>query len=159
MHQTTVLPNSTMYDSDILNYVRRLRIPNFCGVKMRDELPSKPRKIESGILNLNTSYEAGSHWVAWYKDGKERYYFDSFGEPPPIEMMQYLKSNRELELDLPAIRQNAVTVQHDISNECGSLCIFVLKQLSNGIPFSKILETLQDRYRNNNSVIPLIIEI
>ena len=147
-----------MYDSDILNYVRRLRIPNFCGVKMRDELPSKPRKIESGILNLNTSYEAGSHWVAWYKDGKERYYFDSFGEPPPIEMMQYLKSNRELELDLPAIRQNAVTVQHDISNECGSLCIFVLKQLSNGIPFSKILETLQDRYRNNNSI-PLIIEI
>ena len=147
-----------MYDSDISNYVRRLRIPNFCGVKMRDELPSKPRKIESGILNLNTSYEAGSHWVAWYKDGKERYYFDSFGEPPPIEMMQYLKSNRELELDLPAIRQNAVTVQHDISNECGSLCIFVLKQLSNGIPFSKILETLQDRYRNNNSI-PLIIEI
>lgn len=147
-----------MYDSDILNYVRRLRIPNFRGVKMRDELPSKPRKIESGILNLNTSYEAGSHWVAWYKDGKERYYFDSFGEPPPIEMMQYLKSNRELELDLPAIRQNAVTVQHDISNECGSLCIFVLKQLSNGIPFSKILETLQDRYRNNNSI-PLIIEI
>ena len=158
MHQTTVLPNSTMYDSDILNYVRRLRIPNFRGVKMRDELPSKPRKIESGILNLNTSYEAGSHWVAWYKDGKERYYFDSFGEPPPIEMMQYLKSNRELELDLPAIRQNAVTVQHDISNECGSLCIFVLKQLSNGIPFSKILETLQDRYRNNNSI-PLIIAI
>lgn len=147
-----------MYDSDILNYVRRLRIPNFRGVKMRDELPSKPRKIESGILNLNTSYEVGSHWVAWYKDGKERYYFDSFGEPPPIEMMQYLKSNRELELDLPAIRQNAVTVQHDISNECGSLCIFVLKQLSNGIPFSKILETLQDRYRNNNSI-PLIIEI
>ena len=158
MHQTIVLPNSTMYDSDILNYVRRLRIPNFRGVKMRDELPSKPRKIESGILNLNTSYEVGSHWVAWYKDGKERYYFDSFGEPPPIEMMQYLKSNRELELDLPAIRQNAVTVQHDISNECGSLCIFVLKQLSSGIPFSKILETLQDRYRNNNSI-PLIIEI
>ena len=147
-----------MYDSDILNYVQRLRIPNFRGVKMRDELPSKPRKIESGILNLNTSYEAGSHWVAWYKDGKERYYFDSFGEPPPIEMMQYLKSNRELELDLPAIRQNAVTVQHDISNECGSLCIFVLKQLSSGITFSKILETLQDRYRNNKSI-PLIIEI
>ena len=72
--------------------------------------------------------------------------------------MQYLKSSRERELDIPAIRRNAVTVQHDISKECGSLCIFVLKQLSSGIPFSKILETLQDRYRNNNSI-PLIIEI
>ena len=142
-----VLPNSTMYDGDILRYVHRLGIPHFRGVKMRDELPSRPRKNESGVLNLNTHEQKGSHWVAWYKDGKERYYFDSFGEPPPIELMQYLKSNRELEFDLPVIRRNAVTVQHDISNECGSLCLFVLKHLSNGIPFSKILEALQERYK------------
>ena len=51
MRQTIVLPNSTMYDSDILNYVRRLRIPNFRGVEMGDELPFKPQKIEIGILN------------------------------------------------------------------------------------------------------------
>ena len=71
MYQQIVLPNSSMCDSDILNYVRQLRIPNFRGVKMRDELSkTKPRKNESGILNLNTSDQTGSHWVAWYKNGK-----------------------------------------------------------------------------------------
>ena len=152
------LPTSTMFDGDLLHYVHRLRIPNFRGVKMRDELPSKPRKNESGILNLNTHDQKGSHWVAWYKDGKERYYFDSFGEPPPIEIMQYLKSKRELEFDLPVIRRNAVTVQHDQSNECGALCLFILKYLSNGIPFSKILETLQERYKQNKSL-PLVLSL
>ena len=147
-----------MYDDDILHYVQLLGISNFRGVKMRDELPTKPRKNESGILNLNTHDQKGSHWVAWYKDGKNRYYFDSFGETPPIEMLQYLKSSQEFELDLPVIKQNAVTVQHDISSECGSLCLFFLKHLSNGIPFFKILVELQERYKKNKSL-PLIIKI
>ena len=73
-------------------------------------------------------------------------------------MMQYLKSDRELELDLPVIRRNAVTVQHNTSNECGALCIFIIKHLSNGIPFYRILETLQDRYKRSQPF-PLIIEI
>ena len=139
MYQQIVLPNSTMCDSDILRYVRRLRIPDFRGIKMRYEIATiKPRKSESGILNLITSDQVGSHWVAWYKDGKERYYFDSFGEPPPIEMMPYLKSRRELELGLLVIRRNAVTVLRNTNNECGALCIFVIKHLSNGLPFYRI---------------------
>ena len=24
--------------------------------------------------------QKGSHWASWYKDGKYRYYFDSYGE-------------------------------------------------------------------------------
>ena len=158
MYQNIILPNSTMYDGDILRYVQRLRIPNFRGVKMRDELPSKPWKVESGVLNLNTHKQKGSHWIAWYKDNKDRYYFDSFGEPPPFEILQYLKTNRELEFDLPAIKQNAVTVQHDLSNECGSLCLFVLKHLSDGTLFSEILKMLQERYEKNKGN-PLIVEI
>jgi len=152
-----VLPTATTTDGDILRYAHRLEIPHFRGVKMRDELPPKPRKNESGILNLNTHEQKGSHWVAWYKEGKQRYYFDSFAEPPPIEMLYYLKSSREFEFDLPVIRRNAVTVQHDQSTECGSLCLFVLKHLSSGIPFSKILEALQERYKKETS--PLIIEM
>lgn len=147
-----------MYDSDILSYAQRLKIPNFRGVKMRDELPSKPWKVECGVLNLNTHEQKGSHWIAWYKNNKDRYYFDSFGESPPFEILQYLKTNRELEYDLPAIKQNAVTVQHDLSNECGSLCLFVLKHLSNGIIFSVILETLQERYKKNKGD-SLIVEV
>ena len=129
MYQNIILPNSTMYD--ILRYVQRF--PSFRGVKMRDELPSKPWKVECGVLNLNTHVQKGSNWIAWYKDNKDRYYCDSFGEPPSFEILQRLKTNRELEYDLSAIKRNAVTVHRDLSNECGPFCLFVLKHVGNGI--------------------------
>ena len=95
---------------------------------------------------MNTHLQMGSHWTCWYKRGKNRYYFDSFGEPPPIELLHYLKTRIELKDDLPAIKCNAITVQHDQSEECGSLCLYVLKQLSRGIAFSSIIEFLEKRY-------------
>ena len=152
------LSQESLYDSDILNYVERLKIPYFVGVKMRDELTSNPKVNECGILNFNTHWQLGSHWTCWYKRGKDRYYFDSFGEPPPIELVQYLKTSIEIKKHIPTIKCNALTVQHDQSEECGSLCLYVLKQLSRGIPFSNIIEFLEIRY----STIPtpdLIIQI
>ena len=151
-----ILPDGTMFDDDILFYATKLKIPYFIGVKMRDELIGPPQKRECGVLNLNTHLESGSHWTCWYKLGMNRYYFDSFGEPPPRELLYYLKTDDELINDLPAIKCNAVTVQHDQSNECGSLCLFTLKQLSNGIPFSKIIQNLEKRYFENK---PLKLKI
>lgn len=151
------LPIGTMYDGDIMWYVKKLKIPFFLGVKMRDELDeSAKHSRECGILNLNTHLQPGSHWTCWYKDGMQRYYFDSFGEPPPRELLFYLKTVDELSNDLPAIKCNAVTVQHDESNECGSLCLYTLKQLANGIPFSTIIISLEERYLKNT---PLKLQI
>ena len=141
------LSQETLCDDDILNYVEQLQIPHFIGVKMRDELPKhEPMTKECGILNLNSHLQSGSHWTCWYKRGKDRYYFDSFGEPPPIELLQYLKTYIEWRKDLPAIKCNAVTVQHDQSNECGSLCLYVLEEMSRGLAFSTIIEHLERRY-------------
>ena len=147
------LPRRTLSDDDIEEYVKILKIPYFRGVKMRDELPSEPRVYECGVLNLNTHTQKGSHWTCWYKQRKKRLYFDSFGEPPPIELLQYLKSQTELEEDLPAVKCNAITVQHDQSTECGSLCLYVLKQLSIGISFADIIVFLETRYRNPSNLI------
>ena len=140
------LPQKTMSNSDILNYVSILSIRNFRGVLMRDELPIKPNNIECGILNLNTHKQLGSHWVCWYKNGMERYYFDSFGEPPPLELIHYLKTSAEIDLDLPAIRRSSVTVQRYGSNECGSLCLYVLKMLTKNKSFSMTLLALTKRF-------------
>ena len=90
MTQKIVLPRKTMYEDEILGYVNLLAIPNFRCVKMRDDLPAKPWKKECGILNLDSLKHEGTHWVAWYKNGKERYYFDSFGQYPPFELLHYL---------------------------------------------------------------------
>ena len=147
------LPRRTLSDDDIMDYVQLLKIPYFRGVKMRDELPLEARMYECGVLNLNTHTQKGSHWTCWFKRGKKRLYFDSFGEPPPIELLHYLKSQSELEEDLPAVKCNAITVQHDQSTECGSLCLYVLKQLSIGISFANIIVFLETRYRNPSNLI------
>ena len=151
------LSQDILYDDDILDYVVKLKIPYFVGVKMRDELlPSTQPKInECGILNLNTHLQKGSHWTCWYKRGKNRFYFDSFGEPPPPELLHYLKTPLELEQDLPVIKCNAITVQHDQSDECGSLCLYVLKQMSRAVKFSSIIEFLEMRYNKKLPTPPL----
>ena len=140
------IPQHTLCTSDILNYVDILEIPNFSGVKMRDELKGKSKPLECGIINLNTSAEKGSHWTAYYCSNSVRYHFDSFGEPPPIELLKYLKSNVEYSKNIPALKRSALTVQHDKSSECGGLCLFVLKSLSMGIPFPDIIVFLDNRY-------------
>jgi len=69
-----------------------LKIPNFGGVFLRDNLPKKPRKKECGIFNLDDTSGNGTHWVCWYKDSDKKYYFDSYGLIPPSELVQYLRS-------------------------------------------------------------------
>ena len=148
MENKITLPKNALFTSDILHLAKLMEVPNFVGVKMRDELKGKSRSRECGIVNLNTSSEPGSHWICFYRVGNDRYFFDSFAEPPPIELLKYLKSDEEFDQDLPVIRRNSLTVQHDQSSECGSLCLYVLKQLSLGIPFSDIINFLDKRYHN-----------
>ena len=151
-----ILPRETLYDGEILRYVEILKIPYFRGVKMRDELPSNPLTKECGILNFNTADQSGSHWVCWYKSQNDRFYFDSFGEPPPSELLNYLKTYEEIVDHSQVIRQSAVTVQRYQSNECGSLCLFVLKKLSEKVEFSEILSFLRRRYHHPS---PLVLEV
>ena len=153
-----VLPQNTLCTSDILDLVDLLKIPNFAGVKMRDELQGKANTVESGIINLNTSSESGSHWTCYFCNRSNIIYFDSFSEPPPIELLKYIKSDVEFSEHLPVIKRNALTVQHDQSSECGSLCLFVLKQLSLGVPFPDIINFLDKRYRRLQTI-PLKLTI
>ena len=152
------LPKNTLWTSDILHLASALKIPDFVGVRMRDELSGKAKTSECGIVNLNTSSEPVSHWIFFYRSGDDRYFFDSFAEPPPIELLRYLKSDDEFTQDLPMIKRNSLTVQHDQSSECGSLCLYVLKQLSLGISFQDIIDFLDKRYHRRPTT-PLIVMV
>ena len=90
-------------------YARKLRIKNFRGVYMRDNLPKTPYPQECGIMNLNTSHQPGSHWVCYYKDNGKRIYFDSFGQITPIEIQKYLKTKEEYEMKKPVIQRNTIS--------------------------------------------------
>ena len=143
------IPDKILTNFDLLDYVKKLDIPNFRGVFMRDTLPKSPYKIECGIVNLNTNNEKGSHWVCYYKKGLNRIYFDSFGQITPIEIQNYLKTRREREIGV--IQRNTDIVQPFNTNICGHLCLFVLKTLvSEHWSFQQVLNYLNDGYSQSN---------
>lgn len=74
-----------------------MRIPQFRGVFTRDNLPKKIWKNERGIVNLDTKFGVGTHWVCYKKIGNCVFYFDSFGNlNPPLELQEYFNGNKIL---------------------------------------------------------------
>lgn len=92
---------------------------------MRDALPNAPHTNESAIINLDSQYGSGTHWVCYKKRGHLVYYFDSFGNlRPPPELVNYFGPQTRLEY-------NYKRKQGFDSVICGHLC---LKFLSNVLP-------------------------
>ena len=128
---------------DLLELVKYLKVPNFRGVFMRDTLPDTPHDKECGVVNFNKSSEPGSHWVAYYKDGDKRIYFDSFGQVAPTEIQKYLKSEEEFRDNKPVIQRNTDIVQKVNTKICGQLCVYLLDSLSKGANFQDIINYLK----------------
>lgn len=127
----------TMSNFDINDVVKKLNIPNFRGVFMRDNLPKKINARECGIVNLQSESEPGSHWAAYFKSGKSKYYFDSYGLNPTNELLKYLKTNGCF---------STFEIQPMGTVICGQLCIYVLYRLSQGDNFVDILLDLRDEF-------------
>lgn len=88
---------------------------------MRDGLPKIPHKNETAIVNLDSKYGSGTHWVCYIKKGKQVFYFDSFGNlRPPLEILRYFGAN-------VGIQYNYERKQGFNSVVCGHLCLEFLK--------------------------------
>ena len=85
-----ILPNKPLSNFELEDAAKKLKIPCFRGVFLLDTLPTKPSNKECGIVNFDKSGGSGTHWVAWYKNGKTKIYFDSYGVQPPTEVNKYL---------------------------------------------------------------------
>ena len=115
---------TALSNTDIDKYPKILKIHNFRGCYMRDELKnSKSNDVECGVLNLNLSNESGSHWTCWFKIKNHKYYFNSFGLPPPKELIDYLGS---------PILYSTFQLQGMNDRNCGKWCLVILKKLSEG---------------------------
>lgn len=112
-----VIPNIALSKEELLHYVMCLNIPFFRGVFMKDRLPKKMWKNETGIVNLDNTSGAGTHWVCYKKLMDTVYYFDSFGNlPPPVELLVYFKTAKN-------ILYNFNKRQLEDTNICGHLCL------------------------------------
>ena len=131
--KNVILPNKPLSNFELEDAVGKLKIPCFRGVFLLDNLPRKPNKKECGIVNFDESGGPGTHWVAWYKNGKTKIYFDSYGVQPPLEVIKYLGS---------PIHNNTDQLQPSGEVFCGHLCLYVLKELNEGREFLDILNKL-----------------
>ena len=128
----------TLSNFDIIDYVKKLKIKYFRGCLMRDELGKKIKTNECGIVNLQNSDEKGSHWCSYYKHGKEKFYFDSYGLDPPNEVLKYLKPSKN---SSPLVI-STYQIQQFGSVICGQLSIYVLFMLGSGFNFIDIITDL-----------------
>jgi hypothetical protein len=120
---------------DIEKIAKQLKIKNFRGVFMRDTLPDKVNEKECGIVNLDSILNEGTHWVCYYKDRNKKYYFDSFGLSPPLELKKYLGKD---------IIMSTFQIQKLGTNYCGHLCLYILYELNQNKSFeSVVLELLK----------------
>ena len=76
-----------------------------CRIYMRDDKFTTP----SGIVDLHPS--VGTHWIMY----TNKYYFDSYGCPPPLNIMSFINNGFNLEYQ----------IQTDDSF-CAAYCLYVL---------------------------------
>ena len=123
-----MLPNKPLSNFKLEDVAKRLKISSFREVFLLDTLPRKPNKKECCKVNFDKSRGPGTHWVAWYENGKTKIYFDSYGVHPPIAVAKYQGS---------PIHYNTDQLQPAGQVFCGHLCLYVLKELSTGHEFQK----------------------
>lgn len=103
---------------------------------MRNELTGKANSNESLIVNMDESSGSGTHWTCVFITESYSYYFDSFGLPPPKEVINYCPNNTRY--------YNTFKIQKPEEVICGHYSIAVLYKLSNGGKFYDILYELLD---------------
>ena len=140
----------TTTNCDLIEIAKKEGIKPFYYV-MRDEVFTLP-KTKTGQLkpshgqrpeemklyvctNLHTSKEPGIHhscFVLDFENPDNNVYFDSYGLPPTEEVKKLLKHGTH----------NTFQLQKLGERYCGQLCLFVLKKLSENVPFEELILVL-----------------
>ena len=82
-----VLSNKPLSNLEIIDAAKKLSLCGFRGVFLRDTTPRKLKLKKCGTLNLDSSSGDGTQWVMWFKKGKDKFYFDSYGEQLPVNWL------------------------------------------------------------------------
>lgn len=89
-------------------------------------LPVKINENECGVVNLDSVFGRGTHWVCYIKRGFVVEYFDSFGNLcPPLELQKYFNSVYKV-----VIKYNYFPKQKENTVNCGHLCLDFLAKRS-----------------------------
>jgi hypothetical protein len=151
-------------DTDIDNYMKKLKIKDYHGCYVKDELPNLPEgssrvignvvpyELNKGfyVINLNGQ----SHWTCLYKDideyGNNSYlYFDSFGFPAPLEVERAIqKDNMGRKTDYFSMENQLQNISH---TSCGFYVIGWCKFLNNKKDKVKAYEQFIKKFTDDSS--------
>jgi hypothetical protein len=106
---------------DIIDICKQRKIP-LINVIAKDE--EMLLKINGNyVINLQNHDQKGSHWTTLVMTKNDCIYVDSFGQPPPQEVNDFLKNKYKKE----SINYNTMIIQNLKSTYCGYFCIAFLK--------------------------------
>ena len=124
-----------------MDWVAKLKIKHFRGIYNRDGLACKMRK-ECGIINLDDTAGAGTHWVCYRNLDSMVEYFDPFGLIMPNEALKYFNtSGKRIVYSINEI-QNRSTVL------CGYWCLYYLYERQRG---NSVLDIIHNPHFDNDS--------
>ena len=112
-------------NTDIMKWIKYLRIPHFKGVFSRNTLPGILKEGESMVINVDHSSSGGTHLVTCYVS-KQIEYMDTFGLEPPIEFFSYFVRSKKLGV------YNSTQYQNIYSVLCGSFCLYYINERDRG---------------------------
>ena len=110
-----------MSNFDIIEICKQRKIP-LINVIAKDE-ENLMKKNGNYVINLQNHNQRGSHWTALVMTKSDCIYMDSFGQPPPQEVDDFLKNKYKKE----NINYNTMIIQDMKSDYCGYFCIAFLK--------------------------------
>jgi len=130
----------TNFDLEKLAKFYKLPLVSIC---MKNELPPKP---EEGcyIVNMQSSSAgSGTHWIAFFLFKNICYYFDSFGAPPPVEIINFIKKKKGSHLLF-----NNFIIQDLKSSNCGYFSLAFLLYMYQNRQKSNLKEVFNEFVNN-----------
>jgi len=108
----------------------------FGGVLCKNELKNKSPNSKFWIVNMEDSDKGGgSHWICVIDTVPgEIYYVDSFGLPPPLDIISFMKRAKGKTRYWSDAQYQGLT-----STSCGYYCIYVIDKILSGEPMRRIL--------------------
>lgn len=137
-------------DSDQIQRIGRKQMGNwFRGVFSRDRLPAQCA-IGGYVINMqgfNQGDKKGTHWVALAVLPRNSIYFDSFGEPPPLDVQKFVPQNSTM-------YWSNKMVQDLNSQGCGYFALYFLARVASGESLRKLRSRFHlDNLPSNDSIL------
>jgi hypothetical protein len=139
--------SNELSDKELDALVKHYDIKNYHGAFIDDKLPNK---LLNGfyIINLN----GHSHWTCLLKDGKNYFYFDSYGFP----------ASEEVEEQIGEYIYSTNQLQNMNSSSCGYYCLAFMKNMDyrrdKKSAFENFLKLFSENTKNNERVLHQLLD-